>query len=119
MSDDRKVLYVHEMFITDPDEVRRQLKAGFCCMCWPCAEARRHRGELADCLAGRQRRTGSPLYCCLASGNGGVAPVGIGRATFWKCWLGWPCSIIVAVAFGRAARRWPTAALDLTPRSPW
>jgi multicomponent Na+:H+ antiporter subunit E len=29
VSDDRKVLYVHEMFITDPEEVRRQLKAGF------------------------------------------------------------------------------------------
>ncbi|HUG91084.1 MAG TPA: Na+/H+ antiporter subunit E [Planctomycetaceae bacterium] len=29
VSDDRKVLYVHEMFIDDVDEVRRQIKSGY------------------------------------------------------------------------------------------
>lgn len=29
VSQDRRVLYVHDMFIDDPDEVRRSIKAGF------------------------------------------------------------------------------------------
>jgi multicomponent Na+:H+ antiporter subunit E len=29
LSDDRTVLYVHAMYLTDPDELRREIKEGF------------------------------------------------------------------------------------------
>jgi len=29
VSNDRKILYIHAMFVTDPDEIRRSIKTGF------------------------------------------------------------------------------------------
>lgn len=29
VSDDRRVLYIHAMFVDDPDQLRREIKAGF------------------------------------------------------------------------------------------